>query len=90
VYGDGEQTRCFTDVRDTVTAITRLMETPFAVGETFNIGNSREITIGGLARKVIKMTRSRSEIRYLPYDAVYGGDSRTCADASRMPASCGG
>jgi UDP-glucose 4-epimerase len=71
VYGDGEQTRCFTDVRDTVEAMVRLMETPSAVGETFNVGNGREITIGGLARKVIELTGSGSEIRYLPYEAVY-------------------
>src|SRR5712691_1523040 len=50
VYGDGQQSRCFTDVRDSVTAVTRLMETPAAVGEVFNVGNSREITIEGLAR----------------------------------------
>jgi UDP-glucose 4-epimerase len=88
VYGDGEQTRCFTDVRDTVTAITRLMETPGAMGETFNIGNSREIGIGELAEKVIAMTGSPSEIRYLPYEAVYEGGfedmRRRVPDASKL------
>src|SRR5439155_5962052 len=39
VYGDGQQTRCFTNVRDAIAAVTRLMETPAAAGQTFNIGN---------------------------------------------------
>jgi UDP-glucose 4-epimerase len=71
VYGDGQQTRCFTDVRDTVTAITRLMETPAAMGEVFNIGNSREISIEELARQVINATGSTSLLRYVPYEHVY-------------------
>jgi UDP-glucose 4-epimerase len=73
VYGDGQQTRCFTDVRDTVEAMTRLMETPAAVGEVFNIGNPQEITIEELARRVIQATESRSPIRYVPYETVYEG-----------------
>jgi len=71
VYGDGQQTRCFTDVRDSVTAMTRLMETPAAVGQTFNIGNAREITIEALARMVIGMTGSKATVRRVPYEQVY-------------------
>jgi nucleoside-diphosphate-sugar epimerase len=71
VYGDGQQTRCFTDVRDAVTAMLRLMETPAAAGQTFNIGNSREITIEALAGTVIRMTGSRASIRCIPYEQVY-------------------
>jgi UDP-glucose 4-epimerase len=71
VYGDGQQTRCFTDVRDAVSAVTGLMQTPAAAGQIFNIGNSREITIEQLARTVIRMTGSSASIRYLPYEQVY-------------------
>jgi UDP-glucose 4-epimerase len=71
VYGDGQQTRCFTDVRDSVTAMLKLMETPAAVGQTFNIGNAREITIEALARMVIQMTGSQATVRYVPYEQVY-------------------
>jgi UDP-glucose 4-epimerase len=71
VYGDGQQTRCFTDVRDAVTAVTKLMETPAAVGQTFNIGNSREVTIEHLAQTVIQMTGSIAPLRYVPYEQVY-------------------
>jgi nucleoside-diphosphate-sugar epimerase len=71
VYGDGQQTRCFTDVRDAVSAMTRLMETPAASGQTFNIGNSREISIEQLAKIVIQRTGSMSQLRFLPYEQVY-------------------
>jgi UDP-glucose 4-epimerase len=88
VYGDGQQTRCFTDVRDTVEAITRLIERPAAIGETFNIGNPREIGIGALAEKVIAMTGSRSEVRHLPYEQVYAEGfedmRRRVPDASKL------
>lgn len=72
VYGDGKQSRSFTYVGDAVQAITRLMEEPSAVGEVFNIGNGEEITILELAHKVKAMTGSRSEIRTIPYEEVYG------------------
>jgi UDP-glucose 4-epimerase len=71
VHGDGQQTRCFTDVRDAVTAMTRLMATPEAAGQTFNVGNSREISIENLAHLVIRMTGSVVPIRYVPYAQVY-------------------
>jgi UDP-glucose 4-epimerase len=71
VYGDGQQTRCFTDVRDAVTAVTKLMETPEAMGQIFNIGNNRETTVERLAHTVIRMTGSSASIRYLAYEQVY-------------------
>jgi UDP-glucose 4-epimerase len=93
VYGDGRQTRCFTDVRDAVTAVLRLMETPAAFGQTFNIGNSREISIEALARTVIRMTGSRASIRYLPYEQVYerGFEDmrRRVPDVSKLRATVG-
>ncbi len=71
VFGDGEQTRCFTDVRDGVRAVAELTDLPRAVGQVFNIGNPREISILGLAELVLRMTGSRSEIRLVPYDEAY-------------------
>ncbi|HZT42078.1 MAG TPA: SDR family NAD(P)-dependent oxidoreductase [Chthonomonadaceae bacterium] len=72
VYGDGSQSRSFTYVGDAVWAITRLMGCPDAVGEVFNIGNGEEIAILDLAHKVKALTGSSSEIRCVPYEAVYG------------------
>ncbi len=71
VFGNGEQTRCFTYVGDAVTALTALAETPKAVGEVFNIGNADEISIMELARMVKEMTGSSSEIKLVPYNEAY-------------------
>jgi UDP-glucose 4-epimerase len=93
VYGDGKQTRCFTDVRDSVRSIVRLMETPAAIGQTFNVGNSREITIEQLARTVIRMTGSASAVRHVPYEQVYehGFEDmrRRVPDVSKLRAAIG-
>jgi UDP-glucose 4-epimerase len=72
VYGDGQQTRCFTYVGDTVAALIGLLETPLAVGQIFNIGNPQEVSIEALARRVIALTGSSAEIIYIPYDQAYG------------------
>src|SRR6202142_4070059 len=68
VYGDGQQSRCFCDVRDAVEGLLRLVATDKAVGEVVNIGNNYEITIEGLAQLVKEQTGSSSPIHYIPYD----------------------
>ncbi|HRE49586.1 MAG TPA: GDP-mannose 4,6-dehydratase [Aggregatilineales bacterium] len=72
LYGDGQQQRCFCNVRDVVTAITGLAETPHAVGEVFNIGSNEEITIHALAQRVIARTGSSSTIQRISYEQAYG------------------
>ena len=71
VFGDGTQTRCFCHVQDTVEALIRLQECPAARGEIFNVGSSEEISIGQLARKVIEILKSPSEVQFIPYDKAY-------------------
>jgi len=71
VYGDGNQTRCFSDIADVIQAIACLLENPQAEGEVFNIGSTEEIRIEDLAKKVIALTKSKSTIEYLPYDEAY-------------------
>ena len=71
VYGDGEQRRSFTWVGDVVQGLVQLAETPEAVGEVFNIGNYRDISILELAQLVKKMTGSSSEIVIIPYEEAY-------------------
>ena len=71
VFGDGSQSRCFTDVFDVVRAIITLVERSEAVGEVFNVGSEQEITILELARKVKELTGSKSEIVFVPYDEAY-------------------
>jgi UDP-glucose 4-epimerase len=72
VFGDGAQSRCFCDVRDVVRGIQALADRPEADGEVFNLGSSREITIAELARLVLQVTGSRSEIVFVPYERAYG------------------
>jgi UDP-glucose 4-epimerase len=69
VYGDGQQTRCFTNVHDVVQALIALVDTPKASGEIFNIGQPNEIRIVDLARRVIELTESASEVKLVAYDA---------------------
>jgi UDP-glucose 4-epimerase len=71
VYGDGQQSRCFCDVRDTVEALVRLIDTPQSVGEVVNVGNTEEITIEALAQLVKTRTASSSAIEFVPYDKAY-------------------
>ncbi len=71
VFGDGTQSRSFTYVGDVVWALLRLAAEPKAVGQVFNIGNGKEITIRGLAEKVKALTASPSEIVTVPYDQAY-------------------
>jgi UDP-glucose 4-epimerase len=71
VYGDGLQSRCFCFVGDAVEALVRLQNCPAARGEVFNIGNTEEITIRGLAELVIKVLGSTSTIELVPYSQAY-------------------
>lgn len=71
VYGTGQQSRCFCDVRDAVEALLRLVETDKAVGEVVNVGSNQEITIERLALLVRERIGSSSAIEHIPYDKAY-------------------
>jgi UDP-glucose 4-epimerase len=71
VYGDGRQSRCFTDVDDTVRATIALSRAPAAVGEVFNVGTTDELTIGALAERVRALVGTAAPIVFVPYDEVY-------------------
>jgi UDP-glucuronate decarboxylase len=69
VYGDGSQTRSFCYVDDMIDGFVRLMETPDGFTGPVNLGNPAEFTILDLARKIIDLAGSRSEIRHTPLPA---------------------
>jgi len=71
VYGDGTQSRCFCDVRDTIEALLRLIPLERAIGEVVNIGNTEEVTMENLAKMVKQRTGSSSPIHFIPYDKAY-------------------
>lgn len=78
VYGDGEQRRCFCDVRDVTRAVVGLMQAPAAAGEVFNIGGINELSILELARTVIAarpdggVPLAEPAIRMVGYEEAYG------------------
>ena len=71
VYGSGEQIRCFCHVDDAVRALLLVMESEHAVGQVFNVGNNQQISIMDLAKRVIELTNSKSEIIKVPYAEAY-------------------
>lgn len=98
VFGDGAQTRCFTNVHDVVRAITLLVDHPDTSGEIFNIGQPDEISIRDLASRIIHLAGSRSAIKLVPYDHAeafgelssgYEDMRRRVPDASKLQAFTG-
>ena len=93
VHGTGEQTRCFGHVADVIEALVRLMAAPAARGEVFNVANDQEVSIRGLAERVIEATGSKSEIRLIPYSDVYPAGfedmDRRLPDVSKLERAIG-
>jgi len=73
VYGDGDQSRCFCNVEDTVRALVDLAECPEAVGQVINIGSTEEVTIFELARSIIQILGKNhdDQIVFVPYEEAY-------------------
>lgn len=93
VYGSGDQSRCFGHVRDAVEGMLRLIETPAAINEVFNIGSTEETTIHGLAEKVRDAAGSTSEIVMVPYSEAYAAGfedmMRRVPDVSKLERTTG-
>ncbi len=71
VYDDGQQSRCFCNVRDVVRGIVGLSSVPEAEGQVYNIGSREEINILDLARKVKAKIGSQSQILLVPYEQAH-------------------
>ena len=72
IYGTGEQSRCFGNVLDVIDGITALMDSDTAPGRVYNIGATTEISIEGLADRIIEMTGSKSVKKHISYEEAYG------------------
>jgi UDP-glucose 4-epimerase len=59
-------------VEDLLEAVIALMSCREAAGGVFNVGSVEEVTIEDLADRVIRMTGSKSETQYVPYEVAYG------------------
>jgi UDP-glucose 4-epimerase len=71
IFGDGTQTRCFCHVSDIVDGVLALSEHPEAFGKVFNLGGNQEVSISDLARQVVELVGSESELEFISYDAAY-------------------
>ena len=71
IHGDGTQTRCFCHVSDVVDALLGLLDNPEAVGGVFNVGSQEEISIRGLAERILERTGSAAGIQLIPYEEAY-------------------
>jgi nucleoside-diphosphate-sugar epimerase len=71
IHGDGTQTRSFCHVQDTIRAAQGLMDTRETSGQIFNIGSAERVRILDLAHRVIGLTESPSELRFIPHEEVY-------------------
>jgi UDP-glucose 4-epimerase len=78
VHDDGQQVRCFAHVRDVVSAIVTLMETPAAVGRVFNIGSDQPVAILELARRVVQTVDPGLAIVFQSYAEAYSADFEDC------------
>lgn len=72
VFGNGLQKRSFCYVGDTVSMLHQLLVHPNSKGEVLNVGHDDQITILELAKRVIEVTGSRSEIQFISYEEAYG------------------
>ena len=71
VYGSGDQIRCFCHVTDAVRGLLLVMDSDKAIGQVFNVGNNQQISIMELAKKVIEITGSKSNIQKIAYEKAY-------------------
>ncbi len=81
VFGDGEQTRAFTYIRDIVTPMVRCREIPETIGEVFNLGADQPHTVNELAVEVMKCMGSEVPIEYL---ALRGEQQHAYSDHSKI------
>lgn len=72
VYGDGQQSRCFCDVRDIVRVLPALLQEAGRPDPVINVGSDRSITIAELAELVVDVVGSDSELRFVPYEKAFG------------------
>lgn len=83
IYGDGNQTRTFSYIEDSVEVCSNAFYHNFYVNDVINVGNINEITILELAKMVIKICHSKSKIVFL--SPLEEGDmSRRKPDISKM------
>jgi UDP-glucose 4-epimerase len=85
IYGDGQQTRSFCYVDDNVETCIKAMTDPKCKNDVLNVGSDEEITILNLAKSIVSLTGSKSQIVHLP-PLEEGDMTRRCPDTTKMKA----
>jgi len=70
VHGDGTQRRVFCHIDDAISGILAIWSNEGGAGEAFNVGGFEETTILDLAKRIVSLTGSRSEIKMVPYEEL--------------------
>ena len=70
IYGDGSQRRIFCHVSDAISGIIALWSKSEANGDVYNLGGIEETSIIQLASKILEITKSKSEVQFLPYSEL--------------------
>ena len=71
IFGDGNQSRAFCHVHDVVRAILGLSFEDRSIGEVYNVGGEKEISVNSLANKIVAQIGSTSKIEYISYKDAY-------------------
>ena len=72
INGTGKQTRCFTYIDDVIEAFNLILHADNCKNQIFNIGSNNEISIEEFAKKIIKITKSKSKLRKVSYNEQFG------------------
>lgn len=72
VYGSGTQQRCFASVFEIVPALVRLLDAPEAYGTAVDLGGREEVSVKGLADRIVGLAGSSSQISHIAYEDAYG------------------
>ena len=78
VYGDGKQTRTFTYVKDVIHSLIKISTSKKSYGEIINVGANEKIRVISLAKKIIKITKSNSKIKFIRLNKIYGSGAEDC------------
>ncbi len=93
IHGDGSQQRVFGHVSDAISGIIALWNSEKGFGEAFNVGGFEETTINDLAKRIIKLTESKSEITYQSYEDLakdgFEDLARRVPDTSKLSQTTG-
>ncbi|MDZ4715330.1 MAG: NAD-dependent epimerase/dehydratase family protein [Cytophagales bacterium] len=89
IYGTGNQTRTFCHIRDNTECVKRILEESLVVNDVINIGSEKEVTILDLAKLIVRLTGSKSPIRFLP-PLKEGDMTRRLPNSQKMKLILGG